>query len=114
MFCLRGKISLLYLFTGFDKWRFKLSSDGFFYVSNLRDLIDSIFIVPISNPTMYYHLAPLKVIGFIWCASMDRIPTAMTLLRRGISQISSLCHLYSNGLDEKYHFLARCHFLRRH
>lgn len=39
----------------------KLSTDGLFYVHDLRIFINSKVTCPISNPTVWIHVVPLKV-----------------------------------------------------
>nr|KAJ0205304.1 hypothetical protein LSAT_V11C500270220 [Lactuca sativa] len=49
------------------RWSFKPSSDDIYYIRDLRVVIDSVFIIPISNPTIWVHLVPLKVNCFSCC-----------------------------------------------
>ncbi|KAJ9559084.1 hypothetical protein OSB04_013698 [Centaurea solstitialis] len=93
-----------------DKWRSKLSSDGDYYVHDLRHLIDIKVTIPASNPMVWLHLVPLKIICFVWRAYMDRIPSAMALARRGIHVGSNSCVLCNAGSDEADHFLINCPF----
>lgn len=53
----------------FDTWRSNLSSNGKFYVRDLRRLIDSRLTTSMNNSTDWIKLVPLKIICFTWCAA---------------------------------------------
>lgn len=103
-------LSQVDLVSGANKWICKLSSDRNFYVCNLRSLIDSKVTTYVDNPTIWVHLTPLKVIGFVWRACLDRIPSALALSRMGVPISSLNCYFCSTGLVESNHFLVGCHF----
>lgn len=56
------------------------------------------------------HIARLKVIGFVWSACLDRIPSTLALARKGIHISSLNCYFCSTGVDESNHLLVGCHF----
>lgn len=85
-----------------------LSIHGNFYVHDLRCLIDSKLIVGVKNPTVWFKLVPLNVISFLWRASMDHIPSAVVLSRRGINTPSTSSCLFPNGDDSTDHLLVNC------
>lgn len=62
------------------------------------------------NPTIWFHLPPLKVICFLWRASIDRIPSTSALALRGVNVANSSCHLCSIGSDDCGHFFVVCSF----
>ncbi|KAL4585058.1 hypothetical protein LXL04_009671 [Taraxacum kok-saghyz] len=76
---LNGELSQLHVSDGMDEWRSKLSTNGIFYVKDLRELIDSVMTVPVANPTVWSRLVPLKVIGFVWHTCLDWLPTTKAL-----------------------------------
>ena len=83
-----------------DSWRSKLSSDGKFYVHDIRKLVDSKITAGLTNPTIWLSLVPIKVNCFVWRASIDRIPSAIALARRGINMNTTTCRLCPNGIEE--------------
>ena len=109
---LSSALSHVKLVHGRDKWSCKLSSDSNFYVNHLRNLIDSRFTAQVANLTIWVHLAPIKVSGFIWRACLDWIPSAATLSRRGVSISFSNCQFGLTGLDDTYHIFVGCPFAK--
>lgn len=95
-----------------DAWDSKPNSNGDFYVNNLRCLIDSKLTCVVSNPTSWLTVVPLKVTCFIWRACLDRIPTAIALMHRGVNIPSDSCHLCPGGTDSSDHILYGCPFTR--
>ncbi|XP_023761636.1 uncharacterized protein LOC111910077 [Lactuca sativa] len=93
---------------GMDHWVSKISGDDEFYVKDLRALIDNKLTTPVDNPTLWIKIVPLKVIGFVWCTFMDRIPTTVALSCRGIQPASISCPFCDYGRDDTYHILLGC------
>ncbi|KAL4560863.1 hypothetical protein LXL04_033019 [Taraxacum kok-saghyz] len=65
-----------------------LSTDGVYHVRDLRDLIESCWVL-------------ICGLGFL-------IPSASALLRRGITVPNGRCHLCDDGEDDTNHFLVDC------
>nr|KAJ0191133.1 hypothetical protein LSAT_V11C800442200 [Lactuca sativa] len=80
-----------------DAWRSRLAVDDIFHLT-----------VSVNNPTVWFHLVPIKCISFVWRTCMGRIPTAMTLSKRGIKISSISCQICSNGVDIADHILLEC------
>nr|KAJ0200215.1 hypothetical protein LSAT_V11C600306310 [Lactuca sativa] len=91
-----------------DSWKSKLSSDGQFYVSDICKLIDSKVTVGTNSTTVWVNLVPLKIICFVWRASLDGIPSSMALSRRGVGVTSTRCLFCINGVDDTDHLLIAC------
>ncbi|KAL7611670.1 hypothetical protein Lser_V15G08039 [Lactuca serriola] len=91
-----------------DSWKSKLSSDGQFYVRDIRKLIDSKVTVRTNSTTVWVNLVPLKIICFVWRASLDDIPSSMALSRRGVCVDSTRCLFCINGVDDTDHLLIAC------
>lgn len=108
--CLDSFASSISLSMQPDSWKSKLSSDGKFYVRDLRNLIDSKVTCPSDNPTVWIHLAPLKVVCFVWRACLDRIPSATALAKRRVSLPNVSCHWCDSGLDDTSHIFVACPF----
>lgn len=107
-----GAPSHVELVPSIDKWRYKLASDGNFYSSHLRSLINSRFTTHVDNPTKWVHLAPIKDNGFIWSACLDQIPSIVALSRQGVSISSSICQFCSTGMDVTNHIPVGCPFAK--
>lgn len=107
---LSGLISNVVTSHGLDQWISLLSGDGVFHVRELRCLIDSKITSPMVNPTVWFHIPPLKVICFVWRACIDRIPTVMALFKRGVRVGTNSCHLCSSGVDDTDHLFTGCSF----
>ena len=108
MGCNSGLISQLYVSDETYKWCYKISADGHYYVIDLRDFIDSVITILVSNSTVWSPLVRLKVIGYVWCACFFRLPTVKALSRHGCSHVSMSCSLCPNGLDEIDNVLVNC------
>ncbi|CAI9301734.1 unnamed protein product [Lactuca saligna] len=93
---------------GLDTWRSRLAVDGSFRVCDIRALIDSKLTVPINNPTVWFPLAPIKCISYVWRACMGRIPTTMALSKRCINLSSISCKMCFIGVDVADHILLDC------
>ncbi|KAL4560381.1 hypothetical protein LXL04_032531 [Taraxacum kok-saghyz] len=105
---LTGIIDSIQISTGPDKWVSKLASDGCFYVRNLRHLIDEKTTLPAMNPTVWYHLIPVKITCFVWRACRGRIPTSDALMQRNVTVPSATCHLCANNQEDVNHLFLTC------
>ena len=64
-----------------------------------------------SQPSIIWcKLAPIKVVAFIWRASLGRIPTSSALMSRGINIPSSLCGSCVGADEQVDHLLVNCPF----
>nr|KAJ0217551.1 hypothetical protein LSAT_V11C300118220 [Lactuca sativa] len=111
------ELSLLYsdinsypLTHGDDQWKCNLAMDGKYKVEVLRRKLDH-KLPQVSNPTVvWYKEAPIKVLGFIWRATMGHIPTTTALARRGITISSSACGSCVRSDEHAAHLLVSCPF----
>ncbi|CAI9279463.1 unnamed protein product [Lactuca saligna] len=101
-------ISSFSVTNGPDAWSSKISTDGSIYMRDLRVLIDLKVTKQVDNPTIWLNLVPLKVIVFVWRASMDIVPSFGALSRRGILVHDSHCRFCDVGSDEADNLLIRC------
>nr|KAJ0200013.1 hypothetical protein LSAT_V11C600315130 [Lactuca sativa] len=93
-----------------DEWICDISSDKVFHVDVLRSKIDG---RDTATPTgecliNWIHEVPLKVNCFMWRASMDRIPTATALLKRGVLIGTSICSYCESEDEDVNHVILRC------
>lgn len=83
-----------------------MAADGKFYVNDLQHLVDSKITCSADNPTIWLKSFPLKVVMFIWRACMDRMPSDIAFIRRGVNISFSSC------ADSSDHLLASCPFIQ--
>ena len=105
---MRGVTDSLSMAGGLEFWKSKMSADGNFYVHDFRALIDSKLTVPLYNPTVWLKLVPIKVTIFVWRTCIDRIPSAMALVQRGINVPNKACQFCVAENEETDHFLVGC------
>nr|KAJ0209201.1 hypothetical protein LSAT_V11C400165610 [Lactuca sativa] len=87
-----------------------LSHDGNFYVRDLRSLIDFLVSKSMLNVIIWLQIVPLKVIGFIWRACINRIPTDVALVRRGVSIQNMGCSWCDMRSKDSKHIFVGCAF----
>lgn len=108
---LTSEVSGTCLRPGVDHWICKLSGDGLFSVSSLRQFIDKLQVsIPGISEIVWSRVVPIKVLCFIWRAAQDRIPSAAALEKRG-SLVNSLWCSSCIGMNEcADHILIDCLF----
>ncbi|GJS77770.1 RNA-directed DNA polymerase, eukaryota [Tanacetum coccineum] len=83
--------------------------DGIFRVKDARYLLDDFFLPKVDTPTRWVKFIPIKLNIFAWKVSLNRLPTRLNLVRRGVSVASvswaQLCLVVSEDLD---HLLFGC------
>ncbi|KAL4567888.1 hypothetical protein LXL04_023484 [Taraxacum kok-saghyz] len=102
-----------FLTPGHDNIACLLSNDGRYTVSALRTLIDSRQNVTVTpNQVNWLRSVPSKILCFVWRAAMGRIPTAVALRKRGMTDIITSCSACIDGEEDSDHILANCNFSR--
>ncbi|CAI9277338.1 unnamed protein product [Lactuca saligna] len=93
-----------------DEWICSISSDKVFHVDVLRSKIDGRNTLTPTGEGLInrIHEVPLKVNCFMWRASMDRIPTATALLKRGVQNVTSTCSYCELEDEDVNHVILRC------
>nr|GEX82393.1 RNA-directed DNA polymerase, eukaryota [Tanacetum cinerariifolium] len=91
-----------------DRWVSDLVSDGNFWVKEIRNYIDDLFLPHQAAPTRWIKYIPFKVNIFAWRARQDCLPTRVNLIRRGITIESSHCPVCSICEEDVYHIFFRC------
>lgn len=61
---------------------------------------------------VWYKAVPLKVLCFIWCASLGRIPSTEALAYRGVPNISTSCGYCDFGVENVDYILVGCPFAK--
>nr|GEX04621.1 putative RNA-directed DNA polymerase, eukaryota, reverse transcriptase zinc-binding domain protein [Tanacetum cinerariifolium] len=90
-----------------DRWYWDLNGYGEFLVKDVRNLLDAA-ILPLAAPTRWVKYIPIKINIFAWKVSLDRIPTKINLLKRGVSLECSLCPLCNEEAEDTSHILFKC------
>ncbi|GJT66397.1 RNA-directed DNA polymerase, eukaryota [Tanacetum coccineum] len=85
-----------------------LSGDGEFRVKVARTKLDDIFLPSDSIDTRWVKYIPIKINVFAWRVRLDRLPTRVNLLRRGVVLESSLCPMYGLLPEDIQHVIFRC------
>ncbi|GKC84931.1 hypothetical protein Tco_1140648 [Tanacetum coccineum] len=74
-----------------DRWYCDLNGDGMFHVKDIRLAIDEIFLPGLNENTRWVKFVPIKVNVMVWRARLDRLPSKLNLINRGISLDNDIC-----------------------
>ena len=85
-----------------------MNGDGDFKVKDVRSLLDEVFLPKDVNPTRWVKSIPIKVNIFAWKVSLDRLPTRLNLVRRGVEILSLHCPICNLMHEDLNHLLFRC------
>ncbi|GKC37449.1 RNA-directed DNA polymerase, eukaryota [Tanacetum coccineum] len=91
-----------------DAWKWQLAKDGVFSVSCTRKHIDNILLNSGDIATRWNNLVPIKVNILVWRISLDRLPTRINLIKRGIDVPSLLCPSCGNQIEDVSHIFVTC------
>ena len=92
-----------------NTWRCLLAADGIYRVGDVRRRIDFNPNINSEAKVVWCKEIPIKVICFVWRASLDRIPTAEALAVRGVHYGPTSC-VRCSGMDSTNHILVLCPF----
>nr|GEU52511.1 RNA-directed DNA polymerase, eukaryota [Tanacetum cinerariifolium] len=67
-----------------DHWVWNLNSSGMFHVYDIRKLLDEKFLPNDGAATRWSKFMPIKINIFAWKVCLDRLPTRMNLVHRGV------------------------------
>ncbi|GJT61613.1 RNA-directed DNA polymerase, eukaryota [Tanacetum coccineum] len=91
-----------------DRWVWDLNGSGSFRVSDVRNLLDEFFLPKDEIATRWIKFIPIKVNVFAWKVSLDRLPTRLNLIHRGVHVPSLLCPICSVSSEDTSHLLFSC------
>nr|GEU74829.1 RNA-directed DNA polymerase, eukaryota [Tanacetum cinerariifolium] len=91
-----------------DRWFCDLTCDGEFWVKEVRNFLDNLFLPSHFESTRWVKYIPIKINVFAWRAHRDYLPTGANLNRRGIILDSSTCPLCQSYEEDINHVLFRC------
>nr|GEV87797.1 RNA-directed DNA polymerase, eukaryota [Tanacetum cinerariifolium] len=67
-----------------DRWVWDMNGEGVFRVKDLRNLLDESFLPKDSTATRWVKSILIKINVFAWKVYLDRLPTRLNLIRRGV------------------------------
>ncbi|GJR93502.1 RNA-directed DNA polymerase, eukaryota [Tanacetum coccineum] len=105
---LQELISTSILANAEDRWVWDLNGSGSFRVSDVRNLLDEFFLPKDEIATRWIKFIPIKVNVFAWKVSLDRLPTRLNLIHRGVHVPSLLCPICSVSSEDTSHLLFSC------
>nr|GEW69932.1 RNA-directed DNA polymerase, eukaryota [Tanacetum cinerariifolium] len=91
-----------------DKWVWDMNGDGDFRVKDARNVIDETFLPKSDTPTRWVRSIPIKINIFAWKVSLDRLPTRVNLVRRGVLVSPISCQIGCSDQEDLNHILFRC------
>ncbi|GJZ95579.1 RNA-directed DNA polymerase, eukaryota [Tanacetum coccineum] len=91
-----------------DRWRWDLNGSGSFRVCDVRNLLDEFFLPKDERVTRWVKCIPIKINVFAWRVSLDRLPTRLNLIRRGVQVPSTACPICTSDPEDISHLLFRC------
>ncbi|GJT36303.1 ribonuclease H-like domain-containing protein [Tanacetum coccineum] len=91
-----------------DRWICDLSGDGEFRVKDTRIKLDDVFLPSDSIETRWVKYIPIKINVFAWRVRLDRLPTRINLIRRGVVLESPLCPMCGLIPKDIHHVIFRC------
>ncbi|GKB78177.1 RNA-directed DNA polymerase, eukaryota, reverse transcriptase zinc-binding domain protein, partial [Tanacetum coccineum] len=90
------------------KRQVSLDDDGIFSVHVTRAHLDSCMLPSLTPCTRWWKILPRKVNVFVWCMTLDRLPTWLNLSLRGLEIPSILCPMCYNGAESVDHVFFGC------
>ncbi|GJY74776.1 RNA-directed DNA polymerase, eukaryota [Tanacetum coccineum] len=105
---LQGLIGSVVLANSSDRWYWDLNGSGSFCVKDVRNLLDEFFLPKDVNATRWIKYIPIKINVFAWKVYLDRLPTKLNLIRRGIQVLSASCPICNSAHEDLSHLLFSC------
>nr|GEX24009.1 hypothetical protein [Tanacetum cinerariifolium] len=97
---------LIIPFVGLSGW--DLNGSGSFRVSDVRNFLDDFFLPKDDRGTRWVKSIPIKINVFAWRVSLDRLPSRVNLIRRGIQVPCPDCPICTAVDEDISHLLFRC------
>ncbi|GJT06022.1 hypothetical protein Tco_0840484 [Tanacetum coccineum] len=89
-----------------DRWLWSADGSGVFSVSMARVLIDKGTLVIGEEETRWSKLVPIKINVFIWRMILDKLPTRLNLMLRGLDVQCNLWHLWYTHREHRSCYVA--------
>nr|GEZ88226.1 hypothetical protein [Tanacetum cinerariifolium] len=87
---------------------YDLNGEGKFRVKDIRSFIDDTFLPSSDSATRWVKTIPIKVNILAWRTRLDRLPTRVNLIMRGVNIDSSLCSVCSSVQEDSNHLFCLC------
>nr|GEZ84592.1 RNA-directed DNA polymerase, eukaryota [Tanacetum cinerariifolium] len=91
-----------------DIWVWDLNGKGVFRVKDVRNLLDDSFLPKDSTATRWVKSILIKINVFAWKVYLDRLPTRLNLIRRGVQVPSLSCPVCNAAHEDMSHLLFSC------
>ncbi|GJV38241.1 RNA-directed DNA polymerase, eukaryota [Tanacetum coccineum] len=91
-----------------DRWFWDLNGNGVFCVKDVRKLLDESFLPKDVIATRCIKFVLIKINVFVWKVSLDRLPTRVNLIHRGIYVSYLSCPICSSHSEDTSHLLFSC------
>ncbi|GJZ09677.1 RNA-directed DNA polymerase, eukaryota [Tanacetum coccineum] len=91
-----------------DRWIWDLNGEGVFQVKDVRTLLDDYFLPKDSNATRWVNYVPIKINVFAWKVFLDRLPSRLNLLNRGVQIPDSRCQICFSAQEDSSHLFFSC------
>ncbi|GKA19247.1 RNA-directed DNA polymerase, eukaryota, reverse transcriptase zinc-binding domain protein, partial [Tanacetum coccineum] len=91
-----------------DRWLWSADGSGVFSVSMARVLIDKGTLVIGEEETRWSKLVPIKINVFMWRMILDKLPTRLNLMLRGLDVQSNLCGICGTHIESIDHVMLHC------
>ncbi|GKA19533.1 RNA-directed DNA polymerase, eukaryota [Tanacetum coccineum] len=85
-----------------------LNGNGVFCVKDVRKFLDESFLPKEVIAMRWIKFVPIKINVFAWKVSLDRLPTRVNLIHRGIYVSSLSCPICSSHSEDTSHLLFSC------
>ncbi|GKB67695.1 RNA-directed DNA polymerase, eukaryota [Tanacetum coccineum] len=95
-----------------DRWVWDLNGEGTFHVKDARKIMDDFFLPKASVATRWIKSVPIKINVFTWKLHLDRLPTRVNLVRRGVQVSSTLCPICDEEQEDNSHLFFLCDVAR--
>ncbi|GKC82655.1 RNA-directed DNA polymerase, eukaryota [Tanacetum coccineum] len=96
------------LSSSIDRWVCDLNGEGDFRVKDVRSSLDELFLPSMDVATRWVKFVPKKINVFAWRARLDRLPTRLNLIKRGVILDSDICPICNSSTEDSSHIFFHC------
>ncbi|XP_022001679.1 uncharacterized protein LOC110899108 [Helianthus annuus] len=93
-----------------DNWKWKDTKDGLFKVSSAKRLMSNDTSGTCRSMVKWKGWTPLKCKILVWRALLNRVPTVVELIKRGVNILDTACSLCHSDLETALHLFTGCIF----
>nr|GEU93709.1 RNA-directed DNA polymerase, eukaryota [Tanacetum cinerariifolium] len=85
-----------------------LNGKGFFYVKDVQNLLDDVFLPKVPIATRWIKYVQIKLNVFAWKVHLNRLPTRVNLQHRGVLVSDLSCPICHSEDEDSAHLFFRC------